>query len=255
MGVRCKARCSPFSAIRASEGFESEAGLLNSASGAKGKRMLQQIRDSRSRLGEFFVCLFIIIALAGCNGDGNGSSAGASAAGLSIGGSPTTQVQPDQAYSFTPTVSSGRSTSIGFSVENKPSWASFNIATGQLAGTPAAANIGTYANVVISVGNGTSSAALPGFTINVTEGGVATLAWQAPTANTNYTPLTDLAGYIINYGHSASALSQSVKIGSATTTSYTVDNLAPGTWYFVVLAYTSEGAESSLSNLVSTTIQ
>jgi hypothetical protein len=35
---------------------------------------------------------------------------------------------------------------------------------------------------------------------------------------------------------------------------YVVDNLTPGTWYFAIKAVTSAGLESSLSNIVSKTI-
>ncbi len=38
-----------------------------------------------------------------------------------------------------------------FSITNKPAWATFNASTGRLQGTPAAANVGTAANIVISV--------------------------------------------------------------------------------------------------------
>ncbi len=46
-------------------------------------------------------------------------------------------------------------------------WATFSSATGQLSGTPTAANVGSYANVVISVSDGKASAALAPFTITV----------------------------------------------------------------------------------------
>jgi hypothetical protein len=38
-------------------------------------------------------------------------------------------------------------------------------------------------------------------------------------------------------------------------TSYTIDDLAAGTWYFSVGAYSSSGAESAGSNIASKTIQ
>lgn len=195
-------------------------------------------------------CLLLVMAVAGCN-DGTGS-AGSGGAALSISGTPTTQVQPGQAYSFVPKASSAN---VSFSIQNKPAWATFSISTGQLSGTPTTANIGTYSNVVITASNGATSAALPSFTITVTTGGTVTLGWQAPTSNTNGTALTDLAGYIINYGQSATSLTQSVNIGTASTTSYTVGDLSAGTWYFALTAYTTDGLQSSLSSVVSMTVQ
>jgi Fibronectin type III domain len=82
----------------------------------------------------------------------------------------------------------------------------------------------------------------------------ATLSWDAPTTNTNGTALTDLAGYRIYYGSSAKELSQSVTINSVGMLTYVIDDLAPGTWYFAVMAVTSAGTESALSNVVEKTI-
>lgn len=81
-----------------------------------------------------------------------------------------------------------------------------------------------------------------------------TLSWVAPTLNTDGTILNDLAGYYINYGTSATALSQTVTVTGATSTTYTVANLVPGTYYFSVTAYSSAGTESAPSPTVSKTI-
>lgn len=83
----------------------------------------------------------------------------------------------------------------------------------------------------------------------------ALLAWQPSTQNTDGSVLTNLAGYRVNWGVSATALTQSAQIASPSTTNYTVTNLTPGTWFFGVKAYTSQGAESSLSNIVSKTMR
>jgi len=82
-----------------------------------------------------------------------------------------------------------------------------------------------------------------------------TLNWTEPTTNTNGTALTDLTGYTIQYGTSAASLSEVVNIDSPTTTSYTVQNLTPGTWYFGIVATASDGTQSTLSNVVSTQVQ
>ncbi|MGH8227311.1 MAG: fibronectin type III domain-containing protein [Steroidobacteraceae bacterium] len=81
-----------------------------------------------------------------------------------------------------------------------------------------------------------------------------TLSWQAPTTNTNGTPLTNLAGYTINYGTDPAELTQSVTLPSAAAMTYTVQGLEPGTWYFEIAAYTNNGLQSGPSNVVSTTV-
>jgi Fibronectin type III domain len=82
----------------------------------------------------------------------------------------------------------------------------------------------------------------------------AALSWEAPTTNTNGSALTDLAGYRIYYGSTSDDLKQSVQITNVSTLTYIVNDLTPGTWYFAVMAVTSTGSESALSNVVSKTI-
>jgi nitrite reductase/ring-hydroxylating ferredoxin subunit len=173
-----------------------------------------------------------------------------------ISGTPATTVVAGQAYTFQPTATGAAGAMLSFSSSNKPAWANFNIATGALTGTPSSAQVGTYSNISISVSDGTNSAALPAFAITVTPTvtGFATLQWAAPTQNTNGSALTNLAGYVIYWGTSTSALTQSITVTSASTTSYVVSGLTSGTWYFAVQAYDSLGNNSTLSNIGSKTI-
>jgi hypothetical protein len=142
-------------------------------------------------------------------------------------------------------------------IANAPAWATFNVATGQLSGTPTSTHVGTYSNVIISVSDGKASAALAPFAITVVSAsiGTAAITWTPPTANTDGSTLTDLAGYRILYGVSAAQLTQTIQVASAGISSYVVENLAPGTYYFAVRAYTSGGAESVSSNVVTKVVQ
>ena len=139
-----------------------------------------------------------------------------------------------------------------------PAWATFSIATGRLSGTPSSAQTGTYSNIVLSVSDGQASSALPGFTITVTGAtattGNAVVNWVPPTENTKGTPLTDLAGIKIYYGTSSSNLSQMVQVAGTSATATTIPNLASGVWYFGGVSYTTSGAQSVLSAVVSATI-
>ncbi len=174
-----------------------------------------------------------------------------------ISGTPPTTVAAGSTYSFTPSASDPSGGTLSYSVANKPSWAVFSIATGQLSGTPTTSNVGTISGIVISVSDGRASASLPAFSIQVTSvatSGNASLNWVAPTLNTNGTELTDLEGFVIAYGTSAGDLSQSVSVANPTATSYTLQGLAAGTWYFAVSAYASDGTTSAVSDEVSKTI-
>jgi hypothetical protein len=171
-----------------------------------------------------------------------------------ITGTPSASAVAGQAYSFAPSASGNALT---FLIVNRPSWASFSTSTGQLTGTPTAANVGSYPNILISVSDGALSASLAAFGITVNQPSTAavTVNWSIPTQNTNGTPLVNLAGYRIYYGTSANNLSQSAQVTNPGATSYALTNLAAGTWYFEVADYTTSGVESSLSKIVSATVE
>src|SRR6185312_2327435 len=95
------------------------------------------------------------------------SGGGTTTPTVTISGSPPTSVQAGQSYQFQPTAKDSSGKTLAFSVQNKPSWASFSIATGALSGTPASTNTGMYSNIVISASDGTANAALPAFSIGV----------------------------------------------------------------------------------------
>ncbi|MCS6948255.1 MAG: putative Ig domain-containing protein, partial [Steroidobacteraceae bacterium] len=80
---------------------------------------------------------------------------------------PPTSVTFGQTYSFTPTASDPDGQTLTFEISHRPAWANFNPATGQLSGTPNASQTGTFANIVISVSDGTASVSLPPFSIQV----------------------------------------------------------------------------------------
>jgi Putative Ig domain len=172
-----------------------------------------------------------------------------------ISGTPRTSVNVGSAYSFQPTATGPAGRTLIYSVANLPSWATFNTSTGALTGTPAASNVGDYSGIVITVSDGTASASLAAFTITVNAAatGAADLSWPTVTENTNGTSLSNLAGYKIYYGTSANAMTNVVTV-SASATSYQITGLAAGTWFFGMVAYTSSGAQSSLSNVGSLTV-
>ena len=85
--------------------------------------------------------------------------------------------------------------------------------------------------------------------------GTASLTWIPPTQNTDGSSLSNLAGYRISYGSNRDELVQTIQIENSGTTSYTVEQLAPGTYYFAVRAYTSRGTESANSNVESKAVQ
>jgi len=88
----------------------------------------------------------------------------------SISGIPANLVDEDIPYSFIPTVGDDdlvHGDVLTFSVVNQPAWADFDPATGVLSGTPANADVGTTSGIVITVSDGSVSASLAAFDLEV----------------------------------------------------------------------------------------
>jgi len=175
-----------------------------------------------------------------------------------ISGSPATSVTAGQAYSFQPSATDADGDVLTFSIQNRPSWATFSPTTGRLAGTPTASNIGTFGNIIISVTDGKATRSLSAFSISVKSAagtGSVTLSWTAPTKNTDCTALTNLAGYRVHYGTSAGSYTNSVQLPNKSLTSVVIEDLTPARWYFAVKAYNTSGVESTFSGSVSKLIE
>ncbi len=205
-----------------------------------------------------------LVTLAGCGGGGdsgeaasaNPPPAGGGNAAPTIQGQPNGSVVAGQAFSFQPTAADSNGDTLTFSVINLPDWASFNSSTGRISGTPSAADVATYSGIRISVSDGQASASTAAFAITVTQVGTgsATLSWVAPTQNADGTPLTDLAGFQVQYGRNEGDMSQTVTLNNASINRYVVDSLSAGTWFFAVAAINSRGVLSASSSVASKTI-
>jgi len=144
-------------------------------------------RTFNSRRGRvvfnFAASVLALVALSACNVVGvshSGTSATQPTAATSptspqvpmaptIAGAPPTIAAAGSHYMFQPSASdpSGAGAMV-FSIANLPAWGKFNSGTGSLSGTPTMANVGTSAGIVISVSNGSATAALTPFAITVT---------------------------------------------------------------------------------------
>lgn len=165
------------------------------------------------------------------------------------------EVLVGRAVSVTPTASDPDGQSLTFSVTNKPAWLAFNATTGELSGTPSAADVGSYQNVRVTVSDGAAnSSAQTSITVAQQTVGRATLSWQAPTDRTDGSPLTNLAGFRIYYGTNQNDLRQSVEIRDPGANTWVIDNLTAGTWYFAATAFDATGIESARTNAVSKSI-
>lgn len=173
-----------------------------------------------------------------------------------IAAAPVTSASVGTRYALQPVAQDANGDPLTFSIQNKPGWATFDPISGLLSGTPAASDVGIAAGIVISVSDGRASASLAAFSINVSSSstGSATITWEAPSTNTDGSPLADLSGYRLRFGTNSAALDRSVEIQNPAATSHTITGLTSGNWYFSIWAYNSAGVESPSSSLGSKAI-
>ncbi|WP_303852529.1 putative Ig domain-containing protein [Seleniivibrio woodruffii] len=95
--------------------------------------------------------------------DGNGGTAALASFSITvsssntaptISGTPDATVTAGTAYGFVPTSNDVDGDTLTFSIQNRPSWATFDTATGAFSGTPAGSDIGTYSDITITVSDG-----------------------------------------------------------------------------------------------------
>lgn len=84
-----------------------------------------------------------------------------------ISGSPSGTVTAGEFYDFIPTASDDNGDALTFTIANQPGWAAFDPQIGRLSGTPDAAAIGSYGNIVISATDGIAATPLAPFVIVV----------------------------------------------------------------------------------------
>lgn len=214
------------------------------------------------------LCVLLCAVGHGCSGGGSSTTQGDACAGAgragdcppggaqrenqppTISGTPATRVHEDDSYSFVPTASDPDRDSLSFAVDNAPAWLAFDTESGRLAGTPRSTDVGRHANIRISVSDGIDQVALPPFDITVApvfDGGF-TLSWQPPRQNTNNTALANLDGFNIYWGTSAGEYTNQITVDNEGTTSYFIDGLDAGTYYFTVTAFNSLEVESEMSD-------
>ncbi|MES9991234.1 MAG: putative Ig domain-containing protein [Candidatus Thiodiazotropha sp.] len=101
----------------------------------------------------------------------------------SISGTPASYASEGISYSFIPQASDADGDKLSFSIQNKPSWASFDSATGNLSGTPDYSDTGTTSNIYISVSDGYTLVTLQAFSITVDESNQAPIISGTPATS------------------------------------------------------------------------
>jgi len=80
-----------------------------------------------------------------------------------------------------------------------------------------------------------------------------TLSWNPPL-NGDGSSIKNLKGYKIYYGTKSREYTEVIDVDNPDATTYSIENLPAGTYYFAITAYDDRGIESDYSNEESTTI-
>ena len=110
-------------------------------------------------------------------------------------------------------------------------------------------------NAATSTGTGGGNTGSGTSTGNSSSTGNITLKWTAPTtfANGSAISLSDISGYKLFYGSSATNTPNVINISDSTAIQYTV-SLSSGTYYFVICAVDSSGHQGLMSVAIQKTI-
>ncbi len=110
--------------------------------------------------------------------------------------------------------------------------------------------------VLIGCGGGSNNSDNNSSAASTDKSASASLNWVAPTTRTDGTPLpmSEIAGYKIYMGSSATNLTLVTDIPDAYTMEHEITDLDDGTHYFAVSAYSTENIESDKSEVVNKTI-
>jgi hypothetical protein len=209
------------------------------------------------------VCAFVVATLAACGGgsggtvepSANGTPASGSSATGSLTGPRTDAAVADLPYEYVPEFAGSAGATVAFAVENKPAWATFDESSGILAGTPTAAEVGRTSTVRITATAGGAKSTLE-FELKIVASavGTANVSLDGPQTRTDGSALSNLAGYRIYYGKTATRLDQFVDVNDRAARSADIERLTPGTWYFAATALDVHGFESELTSVSSKTI-
>ena len=179
-----------------------------------------------------------VLLLSGCGG--SSQSAGSTADASSV-----VAVTPPESSSTTASTGTASTPVASTPVASTP------VASTPVASTPAASAPVASTPVASTPVTSTPVTSTP---VASTTSDNVTLSWSAPTENTNGSALTNLAGYIIYYGTSASAMTQTIDINTVGLLTYVVGDLSAGSWYFQIVAVNAAGVESSPSATVNASI-
>ncbi len=84
-----------------------------------------------------------------------------------ISGSPVTMIAEGKPYTFTPKLTDEDLKTVKVSASNLPRWLTLNAQTGKISGTPAYNDAGKYNNIILRISDGSNTASLAPFSIEV----------------------------------------------------------------------------------------
>ena len=197
--------------------------------------------------------------LSACSDSSGGAAPPAAASGQPannaplISGTPPAIAAAGQEYLFVPTASDPDDDRLSFSGDNIPSWLQLDRTTGTISGEPGEQSLGEYSGIRITASDGTATTSLEPFSITVVAVGenTATVSWIPPTARTDGSQLSNLAGYRIYFGQDINIAGEMIELRDTSLTRLTIDGLTEGQWYFRAVAFDSENISSPVSPTVS----
>ena len=158
-------------------------------------------------------------------------------------------ILPEWAQSFTPTGETVQTTDARFDVYRRD----FPAGTVMLGGNEMGRS--NYTVALAPLTEVDDPVAPPNPSEPPTASGTASLTWDAPVLNEDGSQLRDLAGFRVRWGRAPGQWENSKALTNPDLTTYMVEGLTSGEWFFTVIAFDYSGNESREADIVSTVIQ
>ncbi len=169
-----------------------------------------------------------------------------------ITGLAVTAAEVGRPYAFQPTASDADGDTLTFSIQQKPTWASFDTTSGTLSWNTGGGGRWHLFKRIDQRKRRHTQRHLAGLRHH----GCALVIKErdpeldGPVHEHDGTALSDLAGYTVFYGMASRAYSASIKLSGAAASSVVIEGLAAGTWYFSIKSTNVSGVESDYSGEV-----
>jgi len=137
-----------------------------------------------------------------------------------------------------------------YEASNLPDWVALDTETGSLTGSPGSNDVGVYTDIRFAISDGINSTVIGPFTLEVVgQLYSATVNWQPVTSDENDEDISNVEGYILQWGAQPDVYDYEVFKSGQQSNSHMVKRLKAGNYYFSMMTILTSGIKSERSDV------